>query len=203
MAVLQLKDQETQSAVGRRFVFGAVLAGALAVALGLVALLGYGLATSRERGEAQDEARPQGKLAPQFEMPLYQGAEFLGSDRLVMAHQLGHPVVVNFWFPSCPPCRIEMPDLERAWQRYQSRGVIMIGVTSLATDTEQDVRQFLKEFDITYPVGPDTTGEIVVDFGVTLFPSTYFITADQVIARKRLGILSYEELEGYIEELLP
>ena len=170
--------------------------------LGLIALLGYGLTTSDGRGEAQDEARPQGKPVPQFQMPLYQGAEFVPGDSFNMANLKGHPVVLNFWFPSCFPCRIGMPEKERAWRRYRDQGVVFVEVTSTVWDTERDILEFLEEFDITQPVGPDATGEIAIDFGVFKYPSTYFITADGTIARKKLGSMTAKELETFVEELL-
>jgi thiol-disulfide isomerase/thioredoxin len=63
------------------------------------------------------------KAADDFTLPTIQGANF----RLV--EQRGKLVFINFWATWCPPCREEMPAMERLWQRYQGDGLVMVAVS--------------------------------------------------------------------------
>ena len=58
------------------------------------------------------------ETAPDFEITLFQTALHNAGEKFRLSDLKGHPVVVNFWVPSCPPCRAEMPDLEAAFQTY-------------------------------------------------------------------------------------
>ena len=60
--------------------------------------------------------------------------------------------------------------------------------------------RFLREFDITYPNGPDEN-DIYFDYGATGIPETFFINRDGVIVLKFLGPLNAEQLSAFVEEL--
>ena len=140
--------------------------------------------------------------APDFELALF-GDETRAEDELLSLSDLeGTPLVMNFWYPSCPPCRAEMPDLEASFQRYKDRGVLFVGVTSLQLDTMDDAREFIAEVGVTYPVGPDTDGAIMRAYGVNNFPSTVFVNAKQELVRTWAGLLNEEKLGELIEEML-
>ena len=140
--------------------------------------------------------------APDFEIALF-GDETRAEGELLSLSDLdGTPLVMNFWYPSCPPCRAEMPDLEASYQRYRDRGVLFLGVTSLRLDTTEDAKEFIAEIGVTYPVGPDTDGSIMRAYGVNNFPSTVFVNADQQVVRTWAGLLNEEKLGELIEEML-
>src|SRR6266516_5464263 len=89
---------------------------------------------------------PVGTAAPEFVLPVYGG----GGIGMIDLHALrGHPVLINFWSESCPPCRVEMPFLERTYT--QARGAFaLLGVNQ--ADPKEDIAPFGKEFKITYPL---------------------------------------------------
>ena len=59
----------------------------------------------------------------------------------------GRPVVINFWFPSCPPCRLQTVALEGAFQTYKSNGVEFIGVQLLEIDSVDDGQDIVFSFN--------------------------------------------------------
>nr|MBA3430286.1 TlpA family protein disulfide reductase [Actinomycetota bacterium] len=108
-----------------------------------------------------------GSPAPEFELPKLDGGS-LSSRELK-----GHPVVLNFWASWCIPCREEAPVLERTWRAYRDQGVIFVGVN--IRDAESSAKEFVDEFNITYPVVRDVNLELERELGLTGLPETYFI----------------------------
>ena len=147
-----------------------------------------------------------GETAPDFELTLFANAEHSGGDTARLSDFEGMPVVLNFWFPSCPPCVAEMPDFELAHQRYKSEGVRFIGVQLIGLDTAEDGQAFVERLGVNYMLGPDRSGDtlggIVKDYAVAGFPTTVFIDRRHRIARQWTGSLDLEKLEEFIAEIL-
>ena len=100
------------------------------------------------------------RKALDFQVTLFSGGDFRLSDE---AGQ--RAVVLNFWFPSCPPCRAEMPDFEQAWLQLKDEDVRFLGLfVPQGFDTEQDARDFVQELGLTYDVATDTRSEITRSF---------------------------------------
>lgn len=180
-------------------------------ALVLVVLIAYGVFT-----QVEPRTR-EGKAAPEFELPLLDGSGTLSSDDLK-----GSPVVVNFFASWCFPCREEAPDLERLAQEYADEGVRFVGVNvqgglpPTLLDSEEGAREFVEEFDITYPVVADKEGvlakELMDFYGL---PQTFFIDDRWIFAGSGsgerisgqddavvLGAISADELERTIQDLI-
>ena len=68
--------------------------------------------------------------APDFEITLLENENHAKGDLLRLSDLAGSPVVLNFWFPSCPPCRAEMPDFEKSFQAHKDDGVQFVGSSS-------------------------------------------------------------------------
>jgi cytochrome c biogenesis protein CcmG/thiol:disulfide interchange protein DsbE len=136
-----------------------------------------------------------GRAAPAFTLPLLDGG-VLGS-----ADLRGQVVVVNFWASWCyPACYDEAPHLQRLWERYRSRGVVVVGVN--IQDTEAAARDFVRRFGQTFPVGMDRSGTIAIDFGVVGVPETYLIDRQGRIVFKHAGTVTEDLLAARIEPLL-
>lgn len=188
---------EAEQPAGRPY---AVIAVATLAVVALVGLLVWGIARKQGSfaGIAVNTVGQVGRLrsgpAQDFQLRLYSGGDFR------LTEQRGKPVLVNFWASWCPPCRDEAPVLERAWRRYRDRGVVLVGVD--IWDSEQDAREFLRRFGVTYPNGPDLNGSAAVDYGLTGIPETFFVRSDGTVARHWIGPLTDEQIAALIEELL-
>ncbi len=137
-----------------------------------------------------------GESAPEIRATLYTGEEFQ------LSSLQGNPVVINFWFPSCPPCRAEMPDLEEVWQEYKEQGVEFIGIQLLGLDTEEEGKRFVQEIGVTYPIAADRDGSITKAYEVAGFPSTYVIDSEGRLAREWTGFLDRDILEDLLSKVL-
>lgn len=172
--------------VGRLIGVGFVVA----VALGLLGLLGYGLLVAgKPSGNIPIEPRP----ARPFTLRLFDGST-LSLDEL-----RGRPVLVNFWASWCGPCIEEAPVLERAAQQYAARGLVLVGVG--VWDNEQDARAFLQRYSITYPNGLDPTGAIAIDYGVGGVPESFFIDRNGMLVRKWVGPLNDRQIALLLDDL--
>jgi cytochrome c biogenesis protein CcmG/thiol:disulfide interchange protein DsbE len=169
---------------------------ALAVGLAVVALLGlfvWGLGRRGTTGAVPVAVRP----APPISIGLF-GQPGSPGGSWTLADQR-RPVVVNFWASWCLPCEEEAPVLERLSRRYRDR-VSFLGVD--IQDSDAAAREFLSRFSVSYPNGPDPSGEISIAYGMSGVPETYFVTASGQIVRKWAGPLDEARLVDFVEQLL-
>jgi thiol-disulfide isomerase/thioredoxin len=113
----------------------------------------------------------------------------------------GKPVLVNFWFPSCPPCRAEMPDLQAAYEKY-GEDVAFIGLQQLGLDSAANGQAFLRELGLTYPNMPDAKSTIQVDYEVFSYPTTVFLDKNHNLVRTWTGIIGEEQISEQLDALL-
>ena len=143
--------------------------------------------------------------APDFELTLFENGDHSAGEVLRLSDLVGKPVVLNHWFPSCPPCVAEMPDFEEAYQKYKDQ-VVFIGVQNMGVDTEEDGQKFVNDLGVNYAVGPDNNPnndiEIFIAHKITGFPTTEFLNREQEVVRKWSGLLDAEKLDELIQELL-
>lgn len=137
-----------------------------------------------------------GSEVPDFTLTTFDGNQIRLSD------QRGKIIVLNFWASWCKPCEQEAADLEVAWQHYKPRGdVLFLGVAW--TDTEPNSLQYLEQFNITYPNGPDLGTKISQLFRTTGVPETYIIDKDGKLAYIKISpFTSQAEIYSIIDSLL-
>lgn len=118
----------------------------------------------------------------------------------------GTVVVANFWYAGCAPCRAEARDLEAVYTKFQSQGVIFVGVN--VRDQPATAKTFATEFGITYPSYLDAdTGALQLAFAGTIapnaVPTTVIIDRKGRVASRILGQLqSRSILEALIRDAL-
>jgi cytochrome c biogenesis protein CcmG, thiol:disulfide interchange protein DsbE len=159
-----------------------------AVALLVVALLGYGLV-------AKPPEPPQvGSPVPDFKLTAFDGSP------MNLSSQRGQVVVVNFFASWCTPCREEAADLQQTWQSYQGRGVQFFGIAY--KDAASKAQAFLQEFDATYPSTSEPGNRTARDYGVTGVPETYVVDQQGTLVRHYLGAITKAQLSQDLNQLL-
>lgn len=102
----------------------------------------------------------------------------------------GRPLVVNFWFSTCEPCKREMPALSEAAALYEGR-VDFIGINP--NDSTESAKTFLSKFNVSYPNYLDD-GDLLSEAGVATMPATFFLDADGTILERHAGELTLEDI---------
>jgi cytochrome c biogenesis protein CcmG/thiol:disulfide interchange protein DsbE len=171
------------------------LAFAALVIVGFLGLLIWGM-LNKEPITGLSGVTMVNRPAPDFSLTTFKGTTISLKEDL-----RGKPVVINFWASWCPPCRIEAPLIERTWRAYRNRGLIFLGIN--IQDRKEDALNYMREFGITYPNGPDPTGEISIDFGVSGLPVTFFVSSKGEVVRRWVGAIEKSVLISAIEEIMP
>jgi len=97
----------------------------------------------------------------------------------------GRPVIVNFWGPSCVPCRDEFPLFKAELATHAGDGLAIIGI--LTYDGPADARAFIAQYGATWPTVEDPSGAIRTAYRVVGRPQSYFIDRSGIVRQISVG----------------
>lgn len=136
--------------------------------------------------------------APDFSLNTFSGEEF----RLSKLNN-GESLVINFWYPSCPPCRNEMPHFQAVWEGLDGQNIRFLGLfVPKGFDTESEAKEFVDELGLTFDFATDKGAEVAQEYGVEYFPNTFFINEDGRIVHQEIRNLDERDLVSIIEKHL-
>jgi len=140
------------------------------------------------------ETNPQlsGEVLPSIELVTNDG------EVVTTADLLGRPLVLNYWYSTCAPCKKELPAFGAVHAEYGDR-VRFVGVNPL--DTPEVNEQFARERGVQYELLRDEADRYGSTIGIATAPFTLFVAADGTIVRQT-GVLDEDELRAIVEELL-
>ena len=151
---------------------------ALCVALA-VTLAVAGVVALTRPGPDGASSIERGKPAPDIVGTTLDGAPFR------LADLRGKPVIVNFWGPTCVPCRTEFPLLKSKLAEHAADGLVVVGV--LMADPPDLARTFIAERGATWATVEDPGNAIREAYRVALRPQSYFIDRDGVLRAIQIG----------------
>lgn len=120
----------------------------------------------------------------------------------------GKTIFLNFWGTWCPPCRAEMPDIQKLYEEFDQEGedaLIILGVAApnLGKEKSEDgIKTFLEENGYTYPVLMDTEAGLFQTYGITSFPTTIMIDRDGNLFGYATGQLNEETMRSIIQQTM-
>lgn len=196
--------------------------GILMIALGLLLITGRmdGVGTAAPQQNAtqnpqQTQNATQGEKQTQnAQRPNHETAAipFTLNDQYGKTHSLsgykGKVIFLNFWATWCPPCRAEMPDIQKLYERSPREGenaVIVLGVAAPKLGSEKDetgIKAFMDKNGYTYPVLMDTRGELFQAYDIRAIPTTYLIDRNGNLVGRAQGALSGENIAKIVEQTL-
>lgn len=142
----------------------------------------FGNSNTQEITEENDQDETtSGDLIAAFDFTL---TDQYGNQHTLSEYK-GKVVFINFWATWCPPCKEELPDIEELYKEYNLNQdeVVFIGITNPSTDeypnnsdgSIEEINAFLEENGYTFPVLFDETGEVLGDYNISAFPTTFMI----------------------------
>ncbi len=118
-----------------------------------------------------------------------------------LADYAGRPVVVNFWGPSCVPCRDEFPLFVAKLDEHAADDLAIVGV--LTDDPAPPAREFVAEFSASWPTVEDPDESIKSTYRVVARPHTFFIDGEGVVQAQQIGELRETDFERYYARIAP
>lgn len=159
--------------------------------------------------EASGETAPAETAADA--RPVIPAVDFELEDQYGNIHRLedyrGKTIFLNFWATWCPPCKAEMPDIQKLYEKSATEGedaVIVLGVAAPnmgQEGSEEEIAAFMEEKGYTYPVLMDTEGELFNSYGIMSFPTTFMIDRDGNVFGYVSGMLSADMMDSIVRQM--
>lgn len=160
--------------------------------------------------EASGETAPAETAADA--RPVIPAVDFELEDQYGNIHRLEDyrekTIFLNFWATWCPPCKAEMPDIQKLYEKSATEGedaVIVLGVAAPnmgQEGSEEEIAAFMEEKGYTYPVLMDTEGELFNSYGIMSFPTTFMIDRDGNVFGYVSGMLSADMMDSIVRQTL-
>jgi peroxiredoxin len=155
----------------------------------LVASIWFGAAGAGET-RAQDPRPEVGHPGPDFALPT------LGGKTVRLSDFRGKKAVfINFWATWCAPCRLEMPTMEKAYQKYKGKGLEILAV-SVDAGSKNAVKNFMDELRLTFPALLDPKMQVLHLYRLSAIPASFLIDKQGVIRFKELGYRDWTDPES-------
>ncbi len=197
--VQRLFQSDVLTAIFGRSVGTLIMRSALTMAaIGLVAIIMVGLlrpsstltaSTSTSSSSSAPVGFQVGDVAPNFTLTTLDGKQVSLSD------YRGKPVMLNFWYATCPGCLAEIPGMQQFYASQQSAGkdLVILGINSV--DNAQTAQQFVQQEGMTYPVVLDNQQQVATLYNLTATPTSYFIDRQGIIRSVYVGPIGVATLQ--------
>jgi peroxiredoxin len=129
----------------------------------------------------QIPAPQAGFLAPDFSLAGLDG------ETAALGGLRGQVVLVNLWATWCPPCRAEMPAMQRVYDDYKGQGFTVLAVNSTVQDDAAAIAPFAAEYGLTFPILLDERGLVTRLYQVSSLPTSFFIGRDGLVREVVIG----------------
>lgn len=141
---------------------------------------------------------------PEQQENRYAAADFtlptLAGDAIQLSDSRGKLTIINFWASWCGPCKEEAPHLQTFYDKHHDE-IELLAVNVTAKDKIDDVKAFVKEYNLTFPVLLDETGDVSMTYGAFTIPTTIFLNEYGEIVHEVAGPLSEQYLYDIIDTL--
>ena len=148
----------------------------------LVACMQTSLAQEPGQGLTAVDDKPP---APDFELLDIDGKVHRLSD------YRGQVLIVNFWATWCPPCRAEMPSMQRAWEKVEPEGIQMLAIN--VGEDEETIFDFTADYPVNFPLPMDRDSTVVQAWPVRGLPTTFVVDPDGRLVYRAIGEREWDD----------
>ena len=136
-----------------------------------------------------------GDVAPNFTLTTLDGKQ------VSLSQFRGKPVMLNFWYSTCPGCLAEIPGMQRFYSAQQAAGkdFVILGVNSV--DDAQTAQQFAQQYGLSYSLALDNNQQVATLYNLTATPTSYFIDRQGIIRSVVVGPVDASTLQQDVAEI--
>jgi len=161
--------------------------------LGVGTAIYYGFSSASITKDASDTIGPEvDAQAPDFEL------ERIDGGTLHLSDLRGKPVLINFWATWCAPCVLEMPNIQKYYEKYPGQFEV---VAVNADETLWSVNKFVKDIGVTFPVVLDPGLKVQALYRPRGLPTSFLIDAEGRVRTQHVGLMSEKKLAEYLERV--
>lgn len=151
--------------------------------------------TQSYEGEEREVGLNKGNKAPDFEL------ETLDGKMVKLSDYQGQKVMLNFWATWCPPCRAEMPDMQRFYEDTDE-DVEILAVNLTTTEKNNSlIGVFVEEFGLTFPILLDAEGDVGIQYKLQPIPTSYLIDQHGHIHHVAIGPMNYDMMVQQFKQM--
>jgi len=132
-----------------------------------------------------------GLEAPNFTFP------DLNGQRVTLFDHRGKVVLVNIWATWCPPCRQEMPSMQRLYEKFRGKNLEILAV-SIDSNGREAVDPLMRKIDLTFPVLLDPKETIKPLYGITGVPESFIVDKEGILVKKIIGPIDWSTPEVFL-----
>ncbi len=110
-----------------------------------------------------------------------------------LADYRGKVLIVNFWATWCPPCREEMPSMQRAWEKLQQESILMLAIN--VGEDEDTIFQFTANYPVDFPLLMDRDSKIIGAWPVRGLPTTFVVDPQGRLVYRAIGGREWDDPE--------
>ena len=123
----------------------------------------------------------------------------LNGKELSLSDLKGKKVFLNFWATWCPPCKAEMPEIEKLYQETKDSDLVIVSIE--IGEPLGTVKSFIDTNKYNFKVLLDPDQSVAAKYNIASIPTSYFIDEDGNIISKKMGAMDINEMKGYIKSL--
>ena len=128
-----------------------------------------------------------------IDLPITAPISALKGDPVKVRDFTGKITLLNFWATWCPPCRAEMPSIERLYQQMSGTNFRIVAID--AGEQRAQVASFIEKNKYTFPIYLDESNALSSIFAARGIPSTYLVNKEGKVIAARIGAMEYDQAE--------
>jgi len=148
------------------------------------------------REERDSTIKTTKPLQPGIQVPNFVFADMNGKEVSLSDHR-GKVVLLNVWATWCPPCRQEMPSMQRLYEKFKGESFEILAV-SIDSEGREAVAPFMREMNLTFPALLDPRETIMSLYGITGVPESFIIDKDGILVKKIIGPINWASSEVFL-----
>lgn len=129
------------------------------------------------------------------EEPIQFKLKDLNGSEVTLSDYKGKIVFLNFWTTWCPTCRIEMPSMEKLHQKFKDQNFAMVTVN--LQESASQVKEFFKEYKLTFTALLDSDGEVGIKHKIYSIPTTFILDKEGRIIARAVGPREWDSKKSF------